>query len=132
MSSAAVGASYRTRRAASGPEALPLSSHSVELPLNPVDENGNGVIETSSLKQLNRNSNIKNSQKDGAELNAVIMGNGDIRRNRRDASGCVINTNARRHLWIGCTAPNIIDVRPNCNTDGEEGKHLNIFNLKKL
>lgn len=73
---------------------------------------------------------MKISEKDGAELNAVITGNGDIRRNRRDTSGCVVNTKARRHLWVGCTAPNVIEVRPHCNDDsGDEGKlELNILN----
>lgn len=119
MSSAAVAPSSRLRRDA--PSLL-------KLPLNPNDENGSAVIETLSLRQLNRNSNIKISEKDGAELNAVITGNGDIRRNRRDTSGCVVDTKARRHLWVGCTAPNIIDVRPHCNDDsGDEGKLLQEF-----
>lgn len=118
-SSAAVSSSSRLRRDA--PSSLQLS-------LNPSDENGSAVIETSSLRQLNRNSNIKISDKDEAELNAVITGDGDIRRNRRDTSGCVVNTKVRRHLWVGCTAPNVIEVRPHCNDDsGDEGKLLQEF-----
>ncbi|KAL5284050.1 hypothetical protein ACFFRR_006368 [Megaselia abdita] len=110
--------SSRLRRNAPSPLQSPSSLKS---PLNPSDGNGNAVIETSPLRQLNRNSNIKISEKDGAALNAVITGNGDIRRNRRDTSGCVVNTKARRHLWVGCTAPNVIEVRPHCNDDsGDE------------
>ncbi|XP_030374318.1 uncharacterized protein LOC115623902 isoform X2 [Scaptodrosophila lebanonensis] len=41
-------------------------------------------------------------------------------RNRRDVPGCVTNYKAQRQLWVGCTAPNLIDVRPQCNEDGEE------------
>lgn len=48
-------------------------------------------------------------------------------RSRRDAPGCIVNYKAQRQLWIGCTGPNVIDVRPQCNDDGDEGK-LNLNN----
>ncbi|EDW58434.2 uncharacterized protein Dvir_GJ14437 [Drosophila virilis] len=41
-------------------------------------------------------------------------------RNRRDVPGCVTNYNAQRQLWVGCSAPNVIDVSPLCSVDGEE------------
>lgn len=41
-------------------------------------------------------------------------------RSRRDAPGCIVNYKAQRQLWIGCTGPNLIDVRPQCNEDGDE------------
>ncbi|XP_030081688.1 uncharacterized protein LOC111602603 isoform X2 [Drosophila hydei] len=41
-------------------------------------------------------------------------------RSRRDVPGCVTNYNAQRQLWVGCTAPNVIDVSPLCSLDGEE------------
>ncbi|KAH8407965.1 hypothetical protein KR222_005861, partial [Zaprionus bogoriensis] len=41
-------------------------------------------------------------------------------RSRRDVPGCVTNYNAQRQLWIGCSAPNAIDVSPLCSVDGEE------------
>ncbi|XP_064549374.1 uncharacterized protein aus isoform X2 [Drosophila montana] len=41
-------------------------------------------------------------------------------RSRRDVPGCVTNYNAQRQLWVGCTAPNVIDVSPLCSVDGEE------------
>lgn len=44
----------------------------------------------------------------------------DRQRNRRDAPGCVTNYKAQRRLWVGCTDPDIIDVRPMCNEDGDE------------
>lgn len=47
----------------------------------------------------------------------------DRQRNRRDAPGCVTNYKAQRRLWVGCTDPDIIDVRPMCNEDGDEGEY---------
>ncbi|KAH8311591.1 hypothetical protein KR044_007104 [Drosophila immigrans] len=41
-------------------------------------------------------------------------------RSRRDVPGCVTNYNAQRQLWVGCSAPNAIDVSPLCSVDGEE------------
>ncbi|XP_053946060.1 uncharacterized protein LOC128855302 isoform X1 [Anastrepha ludens] len=41
-------------------------------------------------------------------------------RNRRDAPGCITNYKAQRRLWVGCTEPDVIDVRPLCNDDGDE------------
>ncbi|XP_030562711.1 uncharacterized protein LOC115764020 isoform X2 [Drosophila novamexicana] len=41
-------------------------------------------------------------------------------RSRRDVPGCVTNYNAQRQLWVGCSAPNVIDVSPLCSVDGEE------------
>lgn len=43
----------------------------------------------------------------------------DGQRNRRDAPECVSNYNAERHLLIGCSQPNIIEVRPQCNQEDE-------------
>ncbi|XP_037944685.1 uncharacterized protein LOC119677419 isoform X2 [Teleopsis dalmanni] len=41
-------------------------------------------------------------------------------RNRRDVPGCVTNVKSQRQLWVGCTEPNVIDVRPLCSDDGDE------------
>lgn len=49
----------------------------------------------------------------------------DTLRNRRDAPGCITNYNANRQLLIGCVQPNVIEVRPQCNEDGDEGKIKN-------
>lgn len=43
----------------------------------------------------------------------------DGQRNRRDAPECVSNYNAERQLLIGCSQPNIIEVRPQCNQEDE-------------
>lgn len=40
---------------------------------------------------------------------------------RRDANGCVVNHNSRRQLLVGCTETNVIEVRPYCTEDNDEG-----------
>lgn len=45
-------------------------------------------------------------------------------RSRRNVPECVTNYKAQRQLWVGCTEPNVIDVRPLCNDEGDEGKQL--------
>ncbi|XP_073819470.1 argus isoform X2 [Musca autumnalis] len=41
-------------------------------------------------------------------------------RSRRNVPECITNYKAQRQLWIGCTEPNVIDVRPLCNDEGDE------------
>ncbi|TMW48468.1 hypothetical protein DOY81_006450, partial [Sarcophaga bullata] len=41
-------------------------------------------------------------------------------RSRRNVPECVTNYKAQRQLWVGCTEPNVIDVRPLCNDEGDE------------
>lgn len=43
-------------------------------------------------------------------------------RSRREVPECTTNYKAQRQLWLGCTAANVIDVRPLCNEEGDEGK----------
>lgn len=50
----------------------------------------------------------------------------DTQRNRRQVPGCIVNYNAQRQLLIGCSQPEVIEVRPQCNDEGDEGK---IFEL---
>lgn len=50
--------------------------------------------------------------------NAIVE---DIQRNRRDVPNCVVNLNSRRNLLIGCTKTNVIEVRPQCSDEGDEG-----------
>jgi len=51
-------------------------------------------------------------------------------RSRRDVAGCVTNYNAQRQLWVGCSAPNAIDVSPLCSVDGEEGKLASLLAIQ--
>lgn len=44
-----------------------------------------------------------------------------VGRTKRDVPGCITNYNAQRQLLVGCTQPNVIEVRPQCNEDGDEG-----------
>lgn len=41
---------------------------------------------------------------------------------RRDANGCIVNFNSRRQLLVGCTETNVIEVRPYCTEDNDEGE----------
>lgn len=43
-----------------------------------------------------------------------------VARVKRDVP-CVTNYNSNRQLLVGCTEPNIIEVRPQCTEDGDEG-----------
>lgn len=45
-------------------------------------------------------------------------------RTKRDVPGCITNHNAQRQLLVGCTQPNVIEVRPQCNDDGDEGTSI--------
>lgn len=49
-------------------------------------------------------------------------GGGEDSRIRRDAHGCVVNYNSRRQLLVGCTETNVIEVRPYCTEDNDEGR----------
>lgn len=46
----------------------------------------------------------------------------NIQRLKRETSDCVINYSSARQLLIGCSQPNMIEVKPHCNDDGDEGK----------
>lgn len=46
----------------------------------------------------------------------------DEMRVRRDTAGCVVNYSARRQLLVGCTKTNVIEVRPFCTEDNDEGE----------
>lgn len=43
-----------------------------------------------------------------------------LARVKRDVP-CVTNYNSNRQLLVGCSEPNIIEVRPQCSEDGDEG-----------
>lgn len=42
-------------------------------------------------------------------------------RSRRETPGCIVNYNSQRQLLIGCAQPNLVEVRPQCNEEGDEG-----------
>lgn len=48
----------------------------------------------------------------------------DTQRSRREVPGCVVNYNAQRQLLVGCTEPNVIEVRPQCSEDSDEGTNI--------
>lgn len=46
----------------------------------------------------------------------------DMQRMKRDTPECVINYNSVRQLFVGCSQSNVIEVKPHCSEDGDEGK----------
>lgn len=53
----------------------------------------------------------------------------DTQRSRREVPGCVVNYNAQRQLLVGCTEPNVIEVRPQCSEDSDEGNFRKLLYL---
>lgn len=45
----------------------------------------------------------------------------DIQRSKRDTPECVINYNSARQLFVGCSQSNVVEVKPHCSDDGDEG-----------
>lgn len=79
----------------------------------------------SSWKYPTRGLAIRN-RRDTKAVEVVAVAAAANQRNdtrvRRDASGCVVNYNSRRQLLIGCTETNVIEVRPYCTEDNDEGE----------
>lgn len=48
----------------------------------------------------------------------------DMQRMKRETPECVINYNSMRQLFVGCSQSNVIEVKPHCSEDGDEGKIL--------
>lgn len=44
-----------------------------------------------------------------------------MQRTRRDTPGCVVNYESNRQLLVGCVQTNVIEVKPHCSDDGDEG-----------
>lgn len=47
-----------------------------------------------------------------------------MQRARRDTPGCVVNYESNRQLLVGCVQTSVIEVKPHCNDDGDEGNFL--------
>lgn len=45
----------------------------------------------------------------------------DMQRTKRETPECVINYNSARQLFIGCSQSNVVEVKPHCSDDGDEG-----------
>lgn len=45
----------------------------------------------------------------------------DIQRSKRETPECVINYNSVRQLLVSCSQSNVIEVKPHCSDDGDEG-----------
>lgn len=86
-----------------------------------------------SWKSPTRGVAIRNRRDTAAEEQEKSRGSGTatpqlVQRNdtriRRDANGCVVNFNVRRQLLVGCTETNVIEVRPYCTEDNDEGEWM--------
>ncbi|XP_055847467.1 uncharacterized protein LOC129913071 isoform X2 [Episyrphus balteatus] len=77
-----------------------------------------GIISSNSSSSSNSGNTSRESfmQRNTTTTSSKLL----AQRSRRDAPGCIVNYKAQRQLWIGCTGPNLIDVRPQCNEDGDE------------
>lgn len=53
----------------------------------------------------------------------------DIQRSKRETAECVINYNSARQLFIGCSQSNVVEVKPHCSDDGDEGIFFILFAL---
>lgn len=74
------------------------------------------------LRRIERQSNAAQA-KQSTEITATDESASDGQRNRRDAPECVSNYNAERQLLVGCSQPNIIEVKPQCNQEDEGMYH---------
>lgn len=45
----------------------------------------------------------------------------DMQRIKRETPECVINYNSARQFFVGCSQSNVVEVKPHCSDDGDEG-----------
>lgn len=67
---------------------------------------------------------------DGALVKQNNSSNGtaiDMQRIKRETPECVINYNSMRQLYVGCSQSNVIEVKPHCSEDGDEGNNDILF-----
>lgn len=74
---------------------------------------------TRGLAVRNRRDTVKQGE---TKSIAVSNQRNNDTRVRRDANGCIVNFNSRRQLLVGCTETNVIEVRPYCTEDNDEGE----------
>lgn len=78
--------------------------------------------EVASVRQRPSSSNI------AVASNIPSHPNPNAQRDKRDAPECVVNYKAQRQLLFGCSQPDIVEVRPKCNDDGDEGIYPTFIN----
>ena len=104
---------------------------------NDVSDDGSDVLsmddddeEVIKLVRNKRNNNKLNVETESDLESLGIKENiNDPSRSRRDATiNCGSNVNTKtRQLNIGCSDESKVDVSPQCNDDGEEGKYLFLY-----
>lgn len=71
---------------------------------------------------MRRRAAAKLNATNNASLTSEGSTSQQMQRSRRDTPGCIVNYNSQRQLLIGCAQPNVVEVRPQCNEEGDEGK----------
>lgn len=88
-----------------------------------VDEDNFKIAADQSSDQRSKRKNLR-KRRDTATVEQALSVNAsrnDTQRSRREVPGCVTNYNAQRQLLVGCTEPNVIEVRPQCSEESDEG-----------
>lgn len=75
---------------------------------------------TRGVAVRNRRDTAEQEQRESSQK--LVANQRNDTRIRRDANGCVVNFNVRRQLLVGCTETNVIEVRPYCTEDNDEGE----------
>lgn len=81
----------------------------------------NGKTHSSSSITVQLSSTVSRQKRNNEQIKRIATNDATVERTKRDAPGCITNYNAQRQLLVGCTQPNVIEVRPQCNEDGDEG-----------
>lgn len=87
------------------------------------------IAQTRKIRESNLNLSKNLTLSSAASDNLVNASDTKIQRSKRDMPECVSNYNSVRQLLIGCSQTNVIEVRPQCNEEGDEGLHTNCSNF---
>lgn len=79
------------------------------------DDDTNTNTAVVPTQQLSDGGNSSNSSSNSTDSDSGVQ------RTRRDTPGCVVNYESNRQLLVGCSQSNVIEVKPHCNDDGDEG-----------
>lgn len=108
------GIPNRSRRDASDKIIITSTDNEKQIPIGSISEKLSPVRRRKrNNEQMKRITNNGATTIDGTVASTV--------RTKRDAPGCITNYNAQRQLLVGCSQPNVIEVRPQCTEDGDEG-----------
>lgn len=90
--------------------------------------NGPSMIRSNIIDASNVTTQIISATND--TLNRQNSTDIDVQRLKRDTPECVINYNSPRQLFVGCSQSNVIEVKPHCSDEGDEGNIHSKFLFK--